>query len=94
MSAALQSAGHRQDPSGLGRKQKLQTHRAHRGGECGGSLIAIHGRTKEQSYSGNANWDAIAEVKAAVKIPVIGNGDVKTVEDIERMKATQVVTRS
>ncbi len=54
--------------------------------ECGGSLIAIHGRTKEQSYGGNANWDAIAEVKAAVKIPVIGNGDVKRVEDIERMK--------
>ena len=54
--------------------------------ECGGSLIAIHGRTKEQSYSGNAKWDAIAEVKAAVKIPVIGNGDVKRVEDIERMK--------
>jgi nifR3 family TIM-barrel protein len=54
--------------------------------ECGGSLIAIHGRTKEQSYSGNADWDAIAEVKASVKIPVIGNGDVKRVEDIERMK--------
>ncbi|MEW6402806.1 MAG: tRNA-dihydrouridine synthase family protein [Chloroflexota bacterium] len=54
--------------------------------ECGGSLIAIHGRTKEQSYSGNANWDAIAEVKAAVKIPVIGNGDVKRVEDIEKLK--------
>jgi nifR3 family TIM-barrel protein len=54
--------------------------------ECGGALIAIHGRTKEQSYGGNANWDAIAEVKAAVKIPVIGNGDVKRVKDIERMK--------
>jgi tRNA-dihydrouridine synthase B len=54
--------------------------------ECGGSLIAIHGRTKEQAYGGNANWDAIAEVKAAVKIPVIGNGDVKCVEDIEKMK--------
>jgi tRNA-dihydrouridine synthase B len=54
--------------------------------ECGGSLIAIHGRTKEQSYSGNANWDAIAEVKSAVKIPVIGNGDVKRVEDIEKIK--------
>jgi tRNA-dihydrouridine synthase B len=54
--------------------------------ECGGALIAIHGRTKEQSYSGNADWDAIAEVKAAVKIPVIGNGDVRLVEDIERMK--------
>ena len=54
--------------------------------ENGGSLIAIHGRTKEQSYSGQADWDAIAEVKAAVKIPVIGSGDVKTVADIDRMK--------
>jgi nifR3 family TIM-barrel protein len=54
--------------------------------ENGGSLIAIHGRTKEQSYGGHADWDAIAEVKAAVKIPVIGNGDVKTVADIQRLK--------
>ncbi len=54
--------------------------------ENGGSLIAIHGRTKEQSYGGQANWDAIAEVKAAVKIPVIGNGDVKTAADIDRLK--------
>ncbi|MFZ5878611.1 MAG: tRNA dihydrouridine synthase [Chloroflexota bacterium] len=54
--------------------------------ENGGALIAVHGRTKEQRYSGLADWDAIAEVKAAVKIPVIGNGDVKRVEDIERMQ--------
>ncbi len=54
--------------------------------ENGGSLIAIHGRTKEQNYGGQADWDAIAEVRAAVKIPVIGNGDVKTVADIQRMK--------
>jgi nifR3 family TIM-barrel protein len=54
--------------------------------EEGGSLIAIHGRTKEQRYSGNADWDAIAEVKSLVKIPVIGSGDVKTVADIQRMK--------
>ncbi|MGE5251349.1 MAG: tRNA dihydrouridine synthase [Bacteroidota bacterium] len=54
--------------------------------ENGGSLIAIHGRTKEQSYSGQADWDAIAEVKASVKIPVIGSGDVRRVADIERMK--------
>jgi tRNA-dihydrouridine synthase B len=54
--------------------------------ENGGALIAFHGRTKEQSYGGQANWDAIAEVKAAVQIPVIGNGDVKTVADIDRMK--------
>ena len=54
--------------------------------ENGGSLIAIHGRTKEQRYSGEANWDAIAEVKSMVQIPVIGSGDVKTVADIQRMK--------
>ena len=54
--------------------------------ENGGSLIAIHGRTKEQRYSGNADWDAIAEVKSLVKIPVIGSGDVKTVADIQHMK--------
>lgn len=55
--------------------------------ENGGALIAVHGRTKEQGYSGNADWDAIAEIKAAVKIPVIGNGDIKVVADIGRMKA-------
>jgi nifR3 family TIM-barrel protein len=54
--------------------------------EEGGSLIAVHGRTKEQRYSGNADWDAIAEVKSLVKIPVIGSGDVRTVADIQRMK--------
>jgi nifR3 family TIM-barrel protein len=54
--------------------------------EEGGSLIAIHGRTKEQRYSGNADWDAIAEVKSLVKIPVIGSGDVRVVADIQRMR--------
>src|SRR5574339_506142 len=54
--------------------------------EEGGSLIAIHGRTKEQRYSGNADWDAIAEVKSMVSIPVIGSGDIRTVADIQRMK--------
>jgi len=54
--------------------------------EEGGSLIAIHGRTKEKRYSGDADWDAIAEVKSLVKIPVIGSGDVRTVADIQRMK--------
>jgi nifR3 family TIM-barrel protein len=54
--------------------------------EEGGALIAIHGRTKEQGYRGCADWDAIAEVKAAVKIPVVGNGDVRTVDDVVRMQ--------
>ena len=55
--------------------------------ESGASLIAVHGRTREMKYTGSADWDAIAEVKQAVRIPVIGNGDVKTAADIDRMKA-------
>ncbi len=54
--------------------------------ENGGSLIALHARTKNQGYGGQADWDAIAEVKSLVKIPVIGNGDVRSVADIQRMK--------
>jgi len=54
--------------------------------EEGGSLIAVHGRTKEQRYSGNADWDAIAEVKSTVRIPVVGSGDVRSVSDIQKMK--------
>jgi nifR3 family TIM-barrel protein len=51
----------------------------------GGKLLAVHGRTKEQAYRGEANWAAIAEIKAALDIPVIGNGDVKRVADIQSM---------
>jgi tRNA-dihydrouridine synthase B len=54
--------------------------------DSGAKLIAVHGRTRHQSYSGIADWDAIAEVKRAVSIPVIGNGDVRTVADIDRIK--------
>ena len=55
--------------------------------ETGASLIAVHGRTKAQAFTGQADWDAIAEVKQAVKIPVLGNGDVHTVADIDQLKA-------
>lgn len=54
--------------------------------EAGGaSAVAVHGRTREQFYSGNADWDIIAAVKAAVRIPVIGNGDVTDVTAAYRM---------
>jgi tRNA-dihydrouridine synthase B len=57
----------------------------------GGNMVAIHGRTKVQGYSGRANWDVIAAVKQAVKIPVIGCGDVVTAEQaIERFNETGV----
>ena len=53
----------------------------------GASLVAIHGRTRFQKYRGEADWDGSAELKQSVGIPVIGNGDVKTSVDIDRMKA-------
>lgn len=53
--------------------------------ENGAAAIAVHGRTKEQLYSGKADWDIIKAVKSAVSIPVIGNGDVASVEDCLRM---------
>ncbi len=55
--------------------------------DCGISALAIHGRTRRQSYQGMADWDAIAEAKSAVKIPVFANGDVKTCADISRIQA-------
>ena len=51
--------------------------------DAGASALAVHGRTKIQMYKGSADWDAIAEVKQAIKIPVIGNGDVKTADQID-----------
>ena len=53
--------------------------------KAGASAIAIHPRTRSQGYSGNANWNLIKEIKEAVKIPVIGNGDIKTIYDAKRM---------
>jgi nifR3 family TIM-barrel protein len=53
----------------------------------GAALIAMHGRTKVQKYGGQADWEAIAALRQAVGVPVIGNGDVKTPADIERMKS-------
>jgi tRNA-dihydrouridine synthase B len=49
--------------------------------QCGVHRIALHGRTKEQGYSGRADWSVIGEVAAAVGVPVIGNGDIASAED-------------
>ncbi len=55
--------------------------------ESGASAITVHSRTRKMEYSGSARWDAIGEIKAQLSIPVIGNGDVKSLADAERMMA-------
>lgn len=56
--------------------------------DSGLSAVTVHGRTRVQGYSGNADWVAIGKVKKAVKIPVFGNGDVKTGNDAKRLMET------
>ena len=59
---------------------------AHVAQESGAAAVAVHGRTREQFYSGKADWSIIADVKAAVSIPVIGNGDILDAKDVIAMK--------
>lgn len=54
--------------------------------DCGVDAVIVHGRTAEQGYSGRADWEIIGAVKSRIRIPVIGNGDLRTGMDVQRMK--------
>ena len=55
--------------------------------ECGAAAVAVHGRTRDQYYSGKADWDIIREVKRSVNIPIIGNGDIFSAQDAVALQA-------
>jgi tRNA-dihydrouridine synthase B len=71
--------------SGWNDLELVHVHMARLAENCGLQAVALHPRTREQGYAGKADWARIAEVKASVRIPVIGNGDVLAPEDAVRM---------
>jgi len=73
--------------AGWSDKETVHINLARMAEECGLAAVALHARTREQGYSGQAQWEWIAAVKDAVKIPVIGNGDVRSPEDAAAMVA-------
>src|SRR6516162_10437838 len=73
--------------AGWSDKEVVHINLARMAEQCGLAAVALHARTREQGYSGQARWEWIAAVKDAVSIPVIGNGDVRSPEDAAAMAA-------
>lgn len=73
--------------AGWNEKEIVHVQLAKMAEDCGLAAVALHARTREQGYSGQARWEWIAAVKNAIKIPVIGNGDVRSPEDAAAMVA-------
>ena len=73
--------------AGWDEKQLVSVELAKLAEKCGLQAVAMHARTREQGYSGSARWEWIAAVKTAVKIPVVGNGDIRSPEDAAAMVA-------
>ena len=71
--------------AGWNDKELVHVRMAQLAEDCGVAAVALHPRTREQGYSGSADWTRIGEVKAGVKIPVIGNGDIITPQAAEKM---------
>jgi nifR3 family TIM-barrel protein len=73
--------------AGWSKSELVYRELAHMAEDCGLTAIAMHARTREQGYSGQAQWDWIADLKTRVGIPVIGNGDIRSPEDAAAMVA-------
>ena len=71
--------------AGFTQKEKNAVAFAKMAEDAGADAVTVHGRTREQYYSGKADWNVIAEIKQAVKIKVIGNGDIFTAQDAAEM---------